>query len=159
MSNRRVVTEAFHTASGQPVDSYLDKLAKYIPGEIVSAWVAINGIWMTADGTKYAFSKRGMLICYFVCLAITALYIWFLTRKPNEKMAIFQILISTGSFGIWAFALQNYFPLHLGAENPPLWSVVLIIYTLVVGLAPPLPKPKELRTEATLGSQANPPSS
>jgi hypothetical protein len=137
MSNRRVVTKSLQGANGEPVDSYLDRLVKYIPSEIVGAWVAINGIWKTVDGSKYEFHKVGLWTCFGICVVLTALYIWRLTSKPKQDVALLQITTSTVSFAIWVFALQNYFPLKLGFDNPPLWSVVLVLYTAAVAMLPP----------------------
>jgi hypothetical protein len=49
---RRIVSSRLQAAeAGHDVDTYVDRIVKYIPTEIVGAWIAVKGIIEAAGAT------------------------------------------------------------------------------------------------------------
>src|SRR5437762_178547 len=87
-----------------PTDEYLTKLMKYIPGDVVSLYVALEAI--VATTTKNADdAKLPSWIIFFVCLVGTPLYLW----KIGKVSMSLQLCIATLAFAVWVFALGGPF--------------------------------------------------
>jgi hypothetical protein len=117
---------------GAAGDTYFDKILKYIPADIVGAWVAITGVIAGASQPKPAV----LWVVFLIMLAITPAWTWKQTKEPNKPPAKTQILVATGSFFVWVFALGGPFT-SLSFYTPLYGSLALIIYTLLVGLVTP----------------------
>ena len=109
------------------IDDYPTKLIKYIPAEIVAAFVVVDGILRSAPQVPTAV----YWIIFLVLLIFTPLYIWRVTTEPNKPPAIAQILISTSSFFVWVFALGGPFS-YLDWYQPVYGALVLPIFTLLI---------------------------
>lgn len=128
---RRVQTAQFQAAGGAPaLDTYFDKVVKYIPADIVAAWVAVSGLIKSAVNVP---ANTVLWICFLVGLLLTAGWIWKQTTVANQTTAVKQIIVSTIAFGVWVFALGAPFD-ALEWYRPLYASLLLIGYTLVVGL-------------------------
>ncbi|WP_287297890.1 hypothetical protein, partial [Moorena sp. SIO2C4] len=46
---RRIITTQFEAKSRAKIDGYFDRLIKYIPSEILGAWIAIKGVLTSAN--------------------------------------------------------------------------------------------------------------
>lgn len=133
---RRILTDQLHASGVTPdVDSYFDRVVKFIPVEIVSAWIAVKGIIAAAaTGSK----QLVLWICFAIGLIFTALYMLKQTALPGKPPAILQTIIATIAFAVWAFALGEPFATWLGVANQSLYgSLLLIFFTLGVGLITP----------------------
>lgn len=127
---RRIVTTEFQANTSTRIDTYFDKLIKYIPSEIVGAWIAIKGLVASGDGIP----QNGLLwILFIIFTVLTTAYIFKQTSEPRKKPAKTQILISTVAFIVWAFALGEPFS-SLPFYSPVYGSLLLIIYNLAVPL-------------------------
>ncbi len=109
------------------VDSYFTKLLKYIPAEIVSGYVAINGIFKSVKEVTTVFQW----VVVGALTLLTLLYIWRLTAEPGKKAAVSQIIISTIAFPVWVFALGGPFA-EMGWYQYYYGAILLIVYTLMV---------------------------
>lgn len=126
--NRRIQTLQLQAAGGgQAPDTYFDKVIKYIPADVVAAWVTVNGIVKAATGVP---AKTIMWIAFVIGLIITALWTWKQTTAPRQPTAVKQIAISTIAFGIWVVALGTP---PFDSLRPLYGSLLLILYTLIVG--------------------------
>lgn len=133
---RRILTDQLQAAGVAPdVDSYFDRVLKYIPIEIVSAWVAVKGIIAAAaTGSKQLI----LWVCFGIGLVFTALYMMKQTTVPGKGPAIMQTVIATVAFAVWVFALGEPFATWLGVATQSLFgSLLLIFFTLAVGLIVP----------------------
>ena len=135
MSRRITTTQYQSVLPTAKVDTYFDKVIKYIPADIVGAWVAVNGLIKGADIT--ASSKNTVLWTAFaIGIVITALWTQKQTQEPRKPPAITQIFISTGAFIVWIYASGGPFEtVHL--YNPTYGSILLIFYSLIVALINP----------------------
>jgi len=113
-------------------DQYADRLLKYIPADVVGAWIAITGL---INGTT---SIPGPVFwgVFFVMLVLAALWTWRQTSIPNKPPAVTQIVVATIAFVVWVFALGGPF-VALSFYRPVYGSLALILYTLAVPLIVP----------------------
>jgi len=134
--NRRIVGTQLHAQGlDKGIDTYFDRVVKYIPVEIVSAWVAAKGLVQAAD---VAAKDTVMWICFAVGSVFTILTILKQTGQPGKPHAWGQIAISTLAFVIWTVALGEPFTSLLGTNQQALYgSLLLIFFTLGAGFIVP----------------------
>lgn len=126
---RRVQTLQLQAAAGAPpLDTYFDKVVKYIPSDIVAAWVAVTGLIKSATDVPAAV----LWICFLGGVLLTAAWTWKQTYVKDQP-ATKQIIVSTIAFGVWVFALGAPFD-AMDWYRPLYASLLLIGYTLAVGL-------------------------
>jgi len=131
---RRIVSvERQAVGGGVSIDSYFDRIIKYIPADVVCAWVAVTGLIAGSNEVP----KTTLLWVMFVVLAVITMA-WTLkqTAAPGRPPAVTQVALATGSFVVWVFALGGPFA-TLGFYRPLYGSLLLIVYTLAVGLVVP----------------------
>jgi len=131
--------EAADAAPGaQAGDNYLDLVVKYIPTEIVGAYVALENIVEPQD--KYWMSLAILVICFL----FTPLYLF---RRYREGIADGtsttaqrnqHTLVSTAMFLVWAYAVNGS---GFGTlRDPAVASALLVIASLAAGLLEPPPR-------------------
>lgn len=132
---RRIVSVKYESGESSPrVDSYFDRLLKYIPADVVGAWLTANGLIQSAGDDV---PKLGLLwLTFALGLAATAGWTLDQTREPKKKPAWTQTMISTGAFGVWIFALGGPFA-ELAFYKPLYGSLLLVFYTLFVARIKP----------------------
>jgi hypothetical protein len=130
----------YESHGGGGADNYLERVIKYIPSEIVAAYVALDGIFfegaergtavagaadpaasaaaggatMAAPGILEAFSSAQIGAAIFaICLIFTPIYIWSQSRQGGGTLPWrLQALISTIAFVIWAYATKGMIFFH-----------------------------------------------
>lgn len=138
MSRRvRVVRQAAPPAAsaGAPpleTDTYFDKVIKYIPADVVGAWVVVTGLVSSAGGGP---RQTILWIAFGAGLVLTVW--WTLTQAaaPGRRSPVTQAVISTGAFAVWVFALGGPFE-HVPGQKL-YGSLLLILYTLLVARVNP----------------------
>jgi hypothetical protein len=131
--SRRVVTTTLQSTGGEPPDTYFDKVVKYIPADIVAAWLAATGAIAEA---KSAPGVGLLWVVFGLLLVLTPLWTIRQTRQPGKPVAKTQALIATGSFAVWVFAVGGPFA-RISGYRPLYGTLALIAYTLVVALIEP----------------------
>ena len=124
-------------------DSYLERVAKYVPAEIVAAYLAIIGFAVNVPSGKLT----AMILAFAVCLVATPLYLWRMGKESKVKTV--HLIISSIAFVDWAFAVGGAGGIF-GADGrniyDPTWaSIALVIFTLASGLI----EPQEVGLRAT----------
>ena len=111
----------------------LDKIIKYIPGEIVAAFLFINGILVSVEPAPPASIQWGM---FFLLLILTPVYLWRVTLDPILQLppATGQIFVGTVAFAAWVYAIGG--PFSLITEGPYqyqayLGSIAIALFTVV----------------------------
>jgi hypothetical protein len=131
---RRIITSQLEAKGEEAkLDGYFDKLMKYIPTEIVGAWIAITGL---IKGTSDIPTNNILWILFFIFTALTFFSIRKQTFEPKKPPAIRQIVISTIAFIVWVFALGEPFN-TLSFYKPVYGSISLILYNLIIPLINP----------------------
>ncbi|HEV2669474.1 MAG TPA: hypothetical protein VGU74_00115 [Gemmatimonadales bacterium] len=115
-------------------DTYFDKVVKYIPADIVGAWVAVTGLIASASGIP---RQTTLWVAFGIGLILTAAWTWKQASAPGRRPPppVTQTIISTGAFAVWVFALGGPFQ-HVPGQQV-YGSLLLILYTLVVALVNP----------------------
>ncbi|NPU63621.1 hypothetical protein HL667_01260 [Bradyrhizobium sp. 83012] len=128
---RRIQTTVFH-ATGQDakIDGYFDRVIKYIPSDIVGAWIAITGFIPkeTTDPNSGAILWLAFGIGLLLCAVWTAMQ----TREEGKPRATMQIVVSTSAFAVWVIALGRPFD-SISGYHQYYGSLLLIAFTLVSG--------------------------
>ena len=133
MSRRIITAQLQAEGTGTKIDTYYDRVVKYIPADIVGAWVAAMGIIESASNIP----KNILLwIAFFFGVLLTAAWTLRQTAAPKKPPAITQTIISTGAFIIWVIALGGPFA-TLDFYRPLYGPLLLILYTLVVAVVVP----------------------
>ncbi|MBU1050653.1 hypothetical protein KKG90_11595 [Candidatus Bipolaricaulota bacterium] len=121
--------------SSETGDSYLERVAKYVPAEIVAAYLAIIGFAVSVPSGKLI----AMILAFAVCLIATPLYLWRMGK--GSKVKAVHLIISSIAFVVWAFAVGGAGGIFgadaLNIYEPSWASIVLVIFTLASGLIEP----------------------
>src|SRR5690349_11462403 len=79
----------------------LERVAKYIPGEIIASYLFLNGISASAVSSSERMLWYG--IAFIVCLGFTPFY-FHLMAQPGDALRT-QQYISSAAFVVWAYSL------------------------------------------------------
>jgi hypothetical protein len=123
---RRIVTEVEQSRGGmsEAVDGYFEKIVKFIPADVIAAWVAINPLLPSVP------IKAKWAILIMVALLT---FIWMMKQTESSFL---QSLLGAVSFVVWTFALRS--GPFADLSYPDQWgSLVLILFTLGVGAVTP----------------------
>jgi hypothetical protein len=148
----RDTTRGYEAKSRGDADEYQDRVAKYIPAEVVGGYVSLDGIsakWgsTTASlqmihealaqdaptrsgagasdlvGALTASASTWAGIIFLFCLVLAPLYVWTLARRAGTSVWKAQALIATLAFVVWAYAIKG----NVFFANTPLdnwaWTV------------------------------------
>ncbi|MGH2970451.1 MAG: hypothetical protein ACRDK0_15515 [Solirubrobacteraceae bacterium] len=125
---RRIIsTQLQATGAGATIDGYFDRIIKFIPGDIVAAWVTISGILQPRANAAAVW--WGILV---VLVGVT--YWWTLkqTALPNAPPGTKQAIVSTLAFLVWTYALGGPFATQPWYDSG-IGAVLMIVFTLVSG--------------------------
>lgn len=109
-------------------DSYFERLLRYVPADIVAAWVALDGIFK-----EQSYHPLWLAWSVFAVLCVlTPLYIIYMKTDPPGLLPAktFHWVASTFAFSVWVFALGGPFPSTFPWYQPIYGSVLLIMTTL-----------------------------
>ena len=121
-------------------DGYLERVAKYIPGEVLAFFIVINAILNQVVQT----SGKGALMAgipvmlvaqasFLVCLLLVPLFVWYVREKGDAW--VINAVVSTVAFPFWAYALgATAFADHWDGN---LAAITLVPFTVASGLISP----------------------
>jgi hypothetical protein len=118
-------------------DDYPSRVAKYIPGEVVGAYLAILKVLESVVPEAPGANIVGIVawVAFFICLFVGVPgYLRAIAQRGDPWL--YQAVISMGAFVFWAYALGGPFQMA-GIYVPWLSSILLILYTLVAGIFQP----------------------
>lgn len=131
--NRRIITQQLDAGGAQVgIDTYFDRVIKYIPADVIAAWTAVTGLITGSEDISLGF-YWGLFIVF---IALTAGWTYKQTSIKGLPLAVTQIAFSSIAFIVWVFALGGPFA-NLGWYTPVYGSILLILYTLIVPLINP----------------------
>jgi hypothetical protein len=111
-------------------DDYPNRVAKYIPGEIIAAYLSIIGFLESAGPDDLWLVRPTALVVFLICLALTPIYLARMV-KPGQPKRL-NMIMSTLAFLVWAYALGGWFK-YIGIYKPFIGSILLVLFTLVSG--------------------------
>ena len=120
-------------------DDYLSRLVKYVPSEVVAAYLAL--VALVPKPTPPELDSSAELWLYFVFgLIATPIYLTLTIRRGGQPVYRRQLVLSTIAFVIWAVAMGRPFAdTSVVSALPRLPSALLIIATFIFPLFPPNP--------------------
>jgi hypothetical protein len=134
VEERRVFKSTGTVRSGSDADgglkNALERIAKYVPAEVIAAYVMASGFAEMAKRGKIAL----LAIIFCVCLACTPIYILQWTKKRSERIA--NGIVSTLAFLAWSYAYGGLFR-EIGIYDSAYASVGVILVTLISGAVVP----------------------
>jgi hypothetical protein len=123
--------------AGGNANEYFERVAKYIPGEVLAGYLAVNGIIQSVDASKERALPAAAWGVFILCLFLTPIY-FNQMAKPGQPKRL-NMLVATIAFAVWAYALGGVFNL-VGVYKPWLASILLVVFTLVSGAVVPKPE-------------------
>ena len=111
-------------------DSYLTRVLKLIPAEVVSLYVTVTALAASAPAGSYPVITQW---CAFVLgLLGTPYYLWVLAKVRK----VGQIVLSMAAFFVWVAALGGH-PFDSFGVPAFWWAILLVVFTFVL----PIPNP------------------
>jgi hypothetical protein len=149
----------YHIAGGGhgsfvQADTYLERIAKYVPAEALAFSVFINAMLnqalKTTGPTAMMAGMPVSTIATAVLIAgtvLTPFFMWYM-RRPGDAWGL-NAFVSTLLYPFWAYALGS--PAFAGYWDGNLAAILLASVTVVSGLfSPRLPSPKRRARERDL---------
>jgi hypothetical protein len=113
-----------------PEDGWLEKIVKYVPTEIVGAYIAIAAVLGEPQGQA---DTRALWIFFGVLLVLTPLYTLVAAARPGLPRPTLQAVAATIAFATWVAALGGPFR-TLPSYDSRYAVAVMIVVTLLLPL-------------------------
>ena len=127
--------EAGNGAPRRTADDYWARLTKYVPVEIISAYLLIVGLIPSDD-------SGGPLRSWLLAASLLAGVVgtWFFAKRVLGVIRPLQAAMSCLGFVVWALATGGWFALQAWYE-PWLGTAAVIVFGVVIQIVkvPPLP--------------------
>ncbi len=117
-------------AFSQP-DSYISKLVKYIPSEVIALYLTLDSIIRSSEQAEPIYHLLYWGILGFGLL-VTPLYLHRIQKVKN----LCQLLISTIAFAVWVIAIGGPF-VNLDWYKPIYGAILLPTVTFLIPLFSP----------------------
>ena len=111
-------------------DKYLDRLFKYIPAEIVAAYVFTLGVMSRLQHPSALPAVQWIVFGIFCFLT------WIYLRYVQKVRKPLQLLISVISYIIWVFSIGGPFT-FFGWYDQAYGEILLPVFTLLAGVIEP----------------------
>jgi hypothetical protein len=128
------------------VNELFTNLFKYIPVEIISAWIAIKGMIKGANPVNtentHVLTTNNLFLLWSLFVIFTGLTAFYIYKQISKEITssdklkeddYIQIIISTIAFVVWVFATEEPFS-SLSFYQPIYGSIILILFNLIVPL-------------------------
>jgi hypothetical protein len=127
-----IITKAAERAATDPVDGYKERLLKYIPAEVITLYMALSGTVGAATGAST--QRIAQWVIFAAALLATPLYQNRILKVTKRT----QLLIATGAFIVWSFALGGPFEYLIKPADLKMWgSIAVALYTFGVAFVEP----------------------
>jgi hypothetical protein len=103
--------------------SYLAKVVRYIPGEIVAAYLVAYNALAAAPGVPL---ETVLWIVVGVLTVVTPFWILYAAADPAKPRPVFQAVAAMLSFVIWVFALPQS-PFAMQAWYQPVYGFLMLL--------------------------------
>jgi len=134
----------------EAVDGYLERMAKYVPAEIVAFSMIVNAILdqaiksggpnSTMAGIPVPMIAAGALV---VACLFTPVFCWYV-RRDGDAWAL-NAFVSTLAFPFWAYLMGA---VAFDAYHDGNLAVILVLsFTIASGIVSPRPRKPRLRAE------------
>ncbi|MDR4469851.1 MAG: hypothetical protein MRJ68_16400 [Nitrospira sp.] len=134
VKERAVLAGAGRLRSGKStmdIKEYFDRVAKYIPAEVIAAYISANGLATLSQNPGTLFT-----LIFVVCVVCTPVYITRFTSTRKEAWT--NGVMAVVAFIVWAYATGGGLIRYLDWYDAPTASVILVLFTLVSGAVVPV---------------------
>jgi len=122
-------------------DGYVQKIVKYVPSEIVAAYVALASYLqpVAADGKTIAATASDKPIWYvfWFLLVLSPIYIYFFTWEPNKPRPIYQTIVAPFAFVAWVIAIEgpvsSFFRVQTGIQGIGMIVLIAVFLLILLG--------------------------
>jgi branched-subunit amino acid transport protein len=122
-------------SSASTVDDYFSRLLKYVPLEIIGAYLAVQGLIRTA------YAGRASLHWWLLALLVAGVIAsWFFAASVIHIVRRQQLAMTSLSFAVWAFATGGWFATN-GWYSAWMSTAAVVVFGVLVRILrlPPLP--------------------
>jgi hypothetical protein len=147
------------TETEQGGDGYLERVAKFVPAEVVGFFLFVNNILQQSDKPDHIATMVGLSVhtisiwTLIIGLILTPVYVWYM-HEDDDAWRL-NAFVSTLAFPIWAYAIGAvaFDKFHDGNFA----SILLATFTVFSGLLKPRAESNEHADDATGGQHSGPP--
>jgi hypothetical protein len=140
------------TPAVQTGDNFLERIAKYVPAEVLAFFIFINAILDQAvKAAGPGATMAGFPVMYVALLALVAgialtpLFVWYVREEGDAW--IINASVSTIAFPFWAYAIGAI--AFADYRDGNLAAILLATFTVVSGFVrPPMPKARQVARQA-----------
>jgi hypothetical protein len=132
-------------------DSYLERIAKYVPAEMLAFSIFINAILdqaVKSGGRLTAMAGVPVvtiaLVALIACMCFTPLFVWYVRQKGDAWFV--HAIVSFFAFPVWSYAIGNV--AFYDYRDGNLAAILLVTFSLLSGLVAPRARPPK-RQEQT----------
>jgi len=122
----------FSTTVRDPGKEYLERVSRYIPGEIIAAYLA--GIAAVSSAPDAGLRVVLYWVLFLGCLVLTPIYLRYMAVEQEPRRL--HMLVGSVGFCVWAYSLGGLFR-ELSIYQAAIASILLIFFSLVSGLIAP----------------------
>ena len=137
--DKRWAAAEFAGGEGSRQDKFKDygeRVAKYIPAEVIAFYFAAVQLILTKEGNDHAmFRLWACGIVGIIAWIGTPLYLGMFTNIPKERR-VNQLVAST-AFGVWAYAFPAGWFMEMGWHDPVVAGLMLLSFSFASGLYQP----------------------
>jgi hypothetical protein len=134
--SRRITTEEVQAVGMAPaeLDGYFERIIKYIPADVVGAWLAATAL---IEGGSDINKELLKWIAFGVGLVLTPPWMLKRTAQPGKSPAVLQAIVAFFAFAIWVFATPGGPFSETDWYHATYGGLLLIAFLLFVGLIIP----------------------
>ncbi|TDX01871.1 hypothetical protein [Dinghuibacter silviterrae] len=116
------------------VQDYLERIAKYVPAEIIATYVAVtSGFANTDEPLKYWC----LLVSFLICWIFTPIYLQLMSSPADKDALRTQQIVSAIAFPIWAYSISGDSGLF-GDPKLPIYhaeisTALILLFSLISG--------------------------
>jgi hypothetical protein len=147
--------------SAYVADGYLERIAKYVPAEVLAFSIFINAILDQAvkSGGKLT-AMAGVpvvtiaMVAFVACWVFAPLFAWYVRQKGEAWLV--NAFVSFLAFPVWSYAIGNV-AFH-DYRDGNLAAILLVTFSLFSGLiAPRAPSPQRMDKQAVVPTRGSGP--
>lgn len=128
--------EGLKAGDGEPPSGPSERIAKYIPGEIISAYTMIYGLLVSYNGGAISEtqgdSQNIVVATIIVILIFFVVNIVYLQRNPNQYSRRAHYFVSSVAFVAWVYPISSAL---LGSLFHGLIAILLQAAAIALALA------------------------
>lgn len=132
---KRVGERAFAADAGKKaIQDYLERVAKYVPAEILAAYLTALPIISGTTDSGSKTRKTYFAILLIGCAILTPFYLNFMAESDQPKRT--HLIVGSFAYLIWVYSIGGFFT-EIGWYQEPAAALLLIFFSLVSGLIVP----------------------